>query len=129
MVFLIYMATTQREMLMKFLEYIKKYPNYKGGKQVMTLIDEWILEGELKGRSEGRSEGISEGELKGKLDIIENMIDAGFDWQLIYQTTGIDSEKYEEMKTKLQHILSMPIIAEQAVSRNLLYSQADNSAI
>ena len=43
----------------------------------MTLINEQKLEGKLKG----------------KLDIIENMIDAGFDWQLIYQTTGIDSEK------------------------------------
>ena len=105
-VFWIYIATTQKNEANNFRQFVKNNPEKIGG-DIMTIFDEWRLEGRL------------EGEIK----LIENMIKAGFDWPLIQNATGISSKKYKEMKNKLQNLISGPMIAEQTNLNNVSYSQ------
>ena len=113
-VFLVYIATTQKEDAKDFIQYMRQNPGNKEkkGGHVMTVLDELRLEGELKG------------ELKGEIKSIEGMLNAGINWQLIYKATGVDSNKFKEMKNKLQSYSLMPMLAEQSSSKDFSYSRA-----
>ena len=120
-VFFIYLAATQPKNDVKgLIQFIKKDNKQKGGKQMIEILEEL--------RDEGRYEGRIEGEFKKTIDIIENMLNANFDWQSIQKITGVDNNQFEEIKTKLQQFQIAPFIAEQSLSDNhISYSQTSDS--
>ena len=102
-VFFIYLATTQKYKNVKdFIQFFKK--EKKGGQDMIKILDEL------------RSEGRMEGELKGQINIIENMLHSDLDWKSIYKITGIDNNKFEDMKIKLQQLQIAPVIADKSLS-------------
>jgi len=78
---------------------------------MMTIFDEWRLEGKIEGEIKGKIEG--------KIEVIEKFIHAGMDWPTIYQITGIDDYQFNEMKMKLQQLSILPNLAEQELAKQL----------
>jgi len=60
---------------------------------MLTLAEEWMLEGEARGEVRG--------EIKTKIETIENMLKIGMDWTLIEQVTGVDPSKFQTLKRQL----------------------------
>jgi len=94
----------------------------KGGTHMIRALDELKMEGRLEGRMEGRLEGRMEGELKSRIAIIENMRNNNYDWQSIYQVTGVDSARLEEMKEELVKIQTLSLVAAEEMNKST-YSQ------
>jgi len=63
------------------------------------------------------------GELKSKIEIVENMRNNNYDWQSIYQVTGIDSDRLEEMKAELLKIQTLSLVAADAMNQTISSQQ------
>ena len=114
-VFFIYIATTQKsETFKEFVQMIRhNYREKQGGNNMIRALDELKMEGRIEGRMEGRMEG----ELKSKIAIVENMRNNNYDWQSIYQVTGVDSTRLESMKAKLLEIQTLSLVAAEAMNK------------
>ena len=64
-----------------------------------------------------------EGELKSQIAIVENMRNNNYDWGSIYQVTGIDSDRLEEMKAELLRIQTLSLVAADAMNQTLSSQQ------
>jgi hypothetical protein len=60
---------------------------------MLTLAEEWLLEGEARGEAKG--------EIKTKIETVENMLKMGVDWAFIEQVTGVDQPKFQALKRQL----------------------------
>jgi len=116
-VFFIYIATTQGyEAFKEFIRMIRHdQGEKKGGTHMIRALDELKMEGRLEGRMEG--------ELKSKIAIIENMRNNNYDWQSIYQVTGVDSARLEEMKEELVKIQTLSLVAAEAMNKSTYTQQ------
>jgi len=74
-------------------------------------------------RLEGRMEGELKGELKSKIAIVESMRNNNYDWPSIYQVTGIDSDRLEEMKAELLSIQTLSLVAADAMNQPISSQQ------
>jgi hypothetical protein len=115
-IFFIYVATTQKyETFKEFVQMIRhNYKEKQGGKHMIRALDELRMEGRIEGRMEG--------ELKSKIAIVESMRNNNYDWPSIYQVTGIDSDRLEEMKAELLRIQTLSLVAADAMNQPI-YSQ------
>ena len=115
-VFFVDIATTQKyETFKEFVQMIRNnYREKQGGKHMIRALDELKMEGRVEGRMEG--------ELKSKIAIVENMRNNNYDWQSIYQVTGVDSAQLEEMKAELVKIQTISLVASDAMNKTT-YSQ------
>jgi addiction module HigA family antidote len=106
-IFFIYVATTQKyETFKEFVQMIRhNYKEKQGGKHMIRALDELRMEGRM------------EGELKSKIAIVESMRINNYDWQSIYQVTGIDSDRLEEMKAELLRIQTLSLVAADAMNQ------------
>ena len=57
---------------------------------------------EDRGRLQGIRQGIRQGRLQEKLEIAQNMLNAGEDYSKISRFTGLDIERIEALDTELQ---------------------------
>lgn len=94
MFFVVYLAATQKRQTV--VEFVETLGDYTMGVRnaILTAAEEWKQEGELKGRVEGRVEG----RMEAKLEVIENLLKIGLDWPLIEHATGINQERFQELK-------------------------------
>jgi hypothetical protein len=116
-IFFIYVATTQTyETFKEFVQMIRhNYKEKQGGKHMIRALDELRMEGRM------------EGELKSKIAIVENMRNNNYDWQSIYQVTGIDSDRLEEMKAELLRIQTLSLVAADAMNQPISSQQILNT--
>ena len=82
------------------------YREKQGGKHMIRALDELKMEGELKS----------------KIAIVENMRNNNYDWQSIYQVTGVDRDRLEAMKAELVKIQTISLVASDAMNKTT-YSQ------
>lgn len=52
-------------------------------------------------KEEGRQEGKKEGEQQKEISIVKNLLSMGMDTEFISRALGLDSEKIEQIKRKL----------------------------
>jgi len=97
-VFFIYIAVTQKEEdVTDFIKIVNQQPDKKGG-PMLTARDKWLMEGKFEGKLEGK--------LEGEINIINNFINKGIEWAVISDATGINPQKYENMKLEYQQLVS-----------------------
>ena len=92
--FVVYLAATQKRQTV--VEFVETLGDYTMGVRsaILTAAEEWKQEGELKGRVEGRVEG----RMEAKIEVIENLLKIGMDWSLIEHATGINQDRFQELK-------------------------------
>ncbi|MCP4109285.1 MAG: hypothetical protein GY749_27790 [Desulfobacteraceae bacterium] len=52
---------------------------------------------------EGKREGRREGKMETTIEMIENFLKQGVDWDIIQQATGIDQKNFQSLKEKWQN--------------------------
>ncbi len=92
-IFISYAVITQkRETVVEFAKTMNKYSETIGGDMV-SAAEEWLMEGEMKK----------------EIEIIENLVKAGADWNLIFKATGIDQLGFKKLKKKWGNICSASV--------------------
>ncbi len=67
---------------------------------MLTAAEEWLMEGELKGELKGKMEK--------EIEIIENLLKVGADWNLIFKATGMDQTGFRKLKEEWSRTYSIP---------------------
>jgi predicted transposase/invertase (TIGR01784 family) len=89
-------ATQERTTVEAFVDAVQQHSAQIGG-EMLTLAEEWLLEGEARGEARGEAKG----EIKTKIETVENMLKMGVDWAFIEQVTGVDQPKFQALKRQL----------------------------
>jgi hypothetical protein len=84
------------------LEYIVTEEEYWGA--VTGLEQHFYQGGVIDGEKKGERKGKKEGEEEGKFQTAKNMLQKGFDWDLILELTGFSKEKFQEFSDKLESL-------------------------
>ncbi len=89
--FVIYLLKTNENITIKKINEAiqKEVKNKTIGEHIMTIAEQL--------RQEGMLEGKLEGILEGKLEVIKNLLNRGFDWNLIFETTGINKDDFNKL--------------------------------
>ncbi len=94
-VFLIYIIATQDpETVSEFAKLMKKQSENME-EEMITAAEAYMREGEMKGKMEGKMETT--------IEMIENFLKQGVDWDIIQQATGIDQKNFQSLKEKWQN--------------------------
>jgi len=93
-IFITYLIITQeRAIVSEFAEIMNRYSEKIGG-NMLSAAQEWLNEGFER----GIEKGIEKGKIQKQIEIIENMLKAGIDWNIIRQATGLDPDGFEKLK-------------------------------
>ena len=85
-----YVITTQdKHTVREFGEVLRRHVPGPGG-DMKTYAEELLQEGLRRGRQEGRQEG--------QLGTIENFLQAGIEWSIIEEATGIDQQAFQALR-------------------------------
>ncbi len=49
---------------------------------------------------EGKKEGKREGKMENQIEMIQNLLKLGSDWDFIFKATGIDQDGFQNLKEK-----------------------------
>jgi predicted transposase/invertase (TIGR01784 family) len=114
------LATQAQETVAEFVETVEQFAAERGEK-IMTYAEELLREGEqrgkLKGELHGELRGELRGELKGQIEIIEKLLQAGVHWATIEQATGVDAQKFAELKQELARLWASSLLGPPARSQ------------
>jgi predicted transposase/invertase (TIGR01784 family) len=91
-------ATQDRVIVEEFVDAVQQHKVQMGG-EMITLAEEWMLQGEARGEARG--------EIKTKIETIENMLKMGVDWSFIEQVTGVDQVKFQILKRQLAQLMQV----------------------
>jgi len=101
--FVFYIAATHERELAVIIHtkvqkvYEEKQKEITGGDRMLTAIESWKLEGKM------------EGEMKERINIVENFVKNGLDWEFIKKSIGLDSQGFQQLKKKYQQLASQPV--------------------
>ena len=94
-------ATQDRDTARQFGEELRATVSGPRG-DLVTYAEELIQEMGRKSREEGLQEGREEGLLEGQVGTIESLLQAGVQWSVIEEATGIDRDALGALKQRLQ---------------------------
>lgn len=114
------LATQQQKMVAEFVDTVEQFATERG-KKIMSYAEELLREGEqrgkLKGELQGELRGELRGELKGQIETIEKLLQAGIHWATIEQATGVDAQKFAELKQELARLWASSLLGPPARSQ------------
>lgn len=109
-VFVRYLLATQaHETVTEFVETVEQFAAERGEK-IMTYAEELLREGEQRGRIKGELHGELRGELKTQIEIVDKMLQVGLPWATIEQVTGVDAQKFVELKQLLDRLRAASLL-------------------
>ena len=84
---------------------------------MMSYAEELFLEGEIKG------------EIKGQIEIIEKLVHAGVSWITIEQATGLDVQKFADLKHELGRLHASSLIGTSVrpEADSVVYTDGENT--
>jgi addiction module HigA family antidote len=100
--FIFYIAATHERELAVMIHskvrnaYEQKQKEIRGGDLMLTAIESWKMEGKMAE----------------KINIVENLLKVGIDWDAIKKAIGLDPQKFQQLKEKYQRLISQPVAAE-----------------
>lgn len=91
------LATQDRARIREFVEIVQAHAAEQGEK-IMSYAEELLREGEIKG------------EIKGQVEMIEKLLRAGVSWATIEQATGINGQKFADLKGELARLRAVNLL-------------------
>ena len=87
-------------------EKIKKEVSMSG--YATTISEHFQLEGERIGEKRGEKRG----GMKEKINIVENLLQNGLEWEFIKKSIGLDLQSFQELKDDYHKLISQPVSAK-----------------